>query len=110
MLINAFLVFYNSLARFITYGLLVFGSAAKTKVWRKFKRLEEDFREIFFSKLKMKVSVRSSRAIVYSLFELYVMEGLKEGFKQVKLESPLCFQNAIDLCQYDTRKKEVYYP
>ena len=34
------------------------------------------------------------------------MEVCREIFKQLKYESPLCFQDKIDLCQYNTRRKE----
>ena len=34
------------------------------------------------------------------------MKVCREIFKQLKSEPPLCFQDGIDLCQYNTRRKE----
>ena len=105
--IKCLLNFYNAFAKsVITYGLLVYGSAAKTNLKKIENAQRRILRAIFFKNKYESVGPIFEKNSVLTVFELYAMEVFREVFKQIKLESPLCFRDGIGLCQYDTRRKE----
>ena len=59
-----------------------------------------------FCKNKYESIEQLFKNIILTVFELYFMEVCRDIFKQLKSESPLCFQDGLGLCQYDTRSKE----
>ena len=112
----AFLTFITRLqkSRPLHMNCLSMASAAKTNLKKIENAQRRILRAIFFQKINMKSVGTNLRKeiVVLTVFELYTMEVFREVFKQIKLESPLCFRDGIGLCQYDTRRKrkKVYYP
>ena len=104
--VKCLLNFYSSFAEsIITYGLLVYGSAAKTNL-KKLSAKRRILRAIFCRNKYESIEQLFEKTNILTVFELYNMEVCREIFKQLKSESPLCFQDGIDLCQYNTRRKE----
>ena len=91
--VQCLLNFYSSLSQsVITYGLLVYGSAAKTKL-RKIESAERSkLRAIFLKDKYDSVGLIFEKNDILTVFELYGMEVFREFFKQLKSESPLCFK------------------
>ena len=83
-------MFFNSFAKsVICYGLLVYGSAARTNL-QKFERAQERIlRAIFFkNKIDSMVNVLADHKIL-NVFELFIVEVFQELFKQSRKESSL---------------------
>ena len=105
--VKCLLNFYSSFAKsIITYGLLVYGSAAKTNLKKIESAQRRILRAIFCKNKYESIEQLFEKNNILTVFELYVMEVCRELFKQLKSESPLCFQDGIDFCQYNTRRKE----
>ena len=84
------LMFYNSFAKsIICYGLIVYGSAAKTNLKKIENAQRRILRAIFFKK-----KFDSLRDIlldnkIFTVYELYTLEIVKELFKQLRNVSPV---------------------
>ena len=84
------LMFYNSFAKsVICYGLLVYGSAAKTNLQKIECAQRRILRAIFFKKkFDSMVNVLADNKIL-NVFELFMVEVIQELFKQIRKESSL---------------------
>ena len=86
---NCLLLFYNSFAKsIIMYGILVYGSAAKTNLVKIEKAQRRILRAIFFMQRTDSLSEIFTKEGVLTVFELFLVELIKELFKQIRLESP----------------------
>ena len=83
-------VFYNSFAKsVICYGLLVYGSAAKTNLQKIECAQRRILRPFFFKKkFDSMVNVLADNKIL-NVFELFMVEVIQELFKQIRKESSL---------------------
>ena len=83
-------MFYNSFAKSVTcYGLLVYGSAAKTNLQKIECAQRRILRAIFFKKkFDSMVNLLADNKIL-NLFELLMVEVIQELFKQIRKESYL---------------------
>ena len=84
------LMFYNSFAKsVITYGLLVYGNTSKHN-FKKIDRVQRKIiRAIFFRKKYESLGLTLFDNKIHTVYELYVIELVKELFKQIRSESPL---------------------
>ena len=83
------LMFYNSFARsIISYGILVYGSAAKTNLKKIENAQRRIIRAIFFKKRSESISNLLLENKILTVFELYIEELVKELFKQLRNETP----------------------
>ena len=104
--VKCLLNLYSSFAKsIITYGLLVNGSAAKTNLNKIESALRKFLRAIFCKNKYESIEQRFEKSNILTVFDLHVMEVCREIFKQLKSESPICFQDGLRLCQYNTRSK-----
>ena len=86
------LLFYNAYARSLnTYGLLVYGSAAKTNLEALENAQRRIIRAIFFKQKQHSLKDMIDAYHIHTVFDLYVLEVFKEVFKQIRIESPLHF-------------------
>ena len=105
--VKCLLNFYSSFAKsVITYGLLVYGSAAKTNLEKIENAQRRILRAIFYKNKYESLGQIFEKNCILTVFELYVMELFREVFKQLKSESPLFSLDRIDVCHYNTRRKE----
>ena len=90
--IKCLLMFYNSFAKtVICYGLLIYGAAAKSNLRKIEMAQRRILRAIFFKrKYDSLVNVLQKNNIL-SVFELYLVELIKELFKQFQNKSPTSF-------------------
>ena len=100
------LMFYNSFAKSrICYGLLIYGSAAKTNLSKIEKAQRRILRAIFFKKKfdSLHDLLRTNK--ILTVFELFVLENIKELFRQLRSEAPESFivLDANDVGTYTTR-------
>ena len=100
------LMFYNSFAKSkICYGLLIYGSAAKTNLLKIEKAQRRILRAIFFKKIfdSLRDLFRTNK--ILTVFELFILENIKELFRQLRLEAPKSFivLDANDVRTYTTR-------
>ena len=85
-------MFYNSFARsIISYGILVYGSAAKTNLKKIENAQRRIIRAIFFKKRSESISNLLLENKVLTVFELYMEELVKALFKQLRNETPQKF-------------------
>ena len=70
------------------YGILVFGSAAKTNLVKIEKAQRRVLRAIVFMHRIDSQSEILTKEGVLTVFELFLVELIKELFKQIRLESP----------------------
>ena len=90
--IKCLLLFYNAYARsLISYGLLVYGSAAKTNLEMLESAQRRIIRAIFFKQKRHSLKDIIDAYHIHTVFDLYILEVFKEVFKQIRVESPLCF-------------------
>ena len=83
------LLFYNSFAKsIISYGILVYGSAAKTNLEKIELVQRRIIRAIFFRKKFDSVKEIMIENGIQTVFELYVAELFKELFRQLRYEAP----------------------
>ena len=68
------------------YGILVYGSAAKTNLVKIEKAQRRILRAIFFMQRKDSLSEIFTKKGVLTVFELFLVELTKELFKQIRLE------------------------
>ena len=99
-------MFYNSFAKSkICYGLLIYGSAAKTNLLKIEKAQRRILRAIFFKKKfdSLRDLFRTNK--ILTVFELFILENIKELFRQLRLEAPKSFivLDANDVRKYTTR-------
>ena len=86
---SCLLLFYNSFAKsIIMYGILVYGSAAKTNLEKIEKAQRRILRAIFFMHRTDSLNEIITKEGVLTVFELFLVELIKELFKQIRLESP----------------------
>ena len=77
------------------------------RIWKKIESTQRRILRAIFCKNKYEsIEQVFEKNNILTAFELYVMEVCREIFKQLKSESPLCIQDGIDLCHYNTRRKE----
>ena len=83
-------MFYNFFAKsIICYGLLVYGSAAKTNLRKIECAQRRTLRAIFFSKkIDSMVNILADHKIL-KVFEIFMVELIQELFKQIRKESSL---------------------
>ena len=83
------LMFYKSFARSIisSYGISVYGSAAKTNLKKIENAQPRIIRAIFFKKRFESIANLLSENKVLTVFELYMEELVKELFKQLRNET-----------------------
>ena len=87
------LLFYNAYARsLISYGLLFYGSAAKTNLEMLENAQRRIIRAIFFKQKQHSLKDIIDAYHIHTVFDLYVLEVFKEVFKQIGIESPLHFR------------------
>ena len=102
--IKCLLTFYESYAKsVITYGLLVYGSACKSKIEEIEMAQRRIIRAIFFRKKYDSIKDIFERKQILTVFELYVNEIFREVFYQLRSESPVIFLNKGFVNKYDTR-------
>ena len=70
------------------YGILVYGSAAKTKLVKIEKAQRRILRAFFFMHRTDSLSEILTKEGVLIVFELFLVDLIKELFKQIRLESP----------------------
>ena len=88
---SCLLLFYTSFAEsIIMYGILVYGSAAKTTLVKYEKVQRRILRTVVFMHKTDSLSEIFKKRYSYS-FELFLVELIKEMFKQLKLKSPSQF-------------------
>ena len=84
------LMFYDSFAKsVITYGLLVYGNTSKQNLEKIDRVQRKIIRAIFFRKKYESLGLTLIDNKIYTVYELYVIELVKELFKQIRSESPL---------------------
>ena len=89
---NCLLMFYNSFAKsVITYGLLVYGNTSKKNLKTTDRVKRKIIRAIFFRKKYEYLGLTLIDNKIHTVYELYVIELVKELFKQIRSESPLQF-------------------
>ena len=82
------LMFYNSFAKSVlTYGLLLYGTAFKTNLSKIETVQRRILRAIFFKKMILCKNVFAGNKIL-TVFELFMVEILRELFRQLRSESP----------------------
>ena len=85
---KSLLMFYKSSAKSIMfYGLLVYGSAAKTNM-QKIESIQSRFIREFFFWTRLKTLVVADHRIP-NVFELFIKEIIQETFKENRNDSPL---------------------
>ena len=83
------LMFYNSFARsVISYGILVYGSAAKTNLKKIENAQRRIIRAIFFKKFESIANILLENKVL-TVYELYMEELVKELFKELRHETPV---------------------
>ena len=83
------ILFYNSFAKsIINYGILVYGSAAKTNLAKIEIVQRRIMRAIFFKKKFESMKEIMIENGIQTVFELYVAELIKELFRQLRFEAP----------------------
>ena len=83
------LMFYNSFAKsVICYGLLIYGTSAKSNLRKIEMAQRRILRGIFFKKKYDSISNILRRNGVLTVFELYIVEVMKELFRQLQSKSP----------------------
>ena len=98
------LMFYNSFAKSrICYGLLIYGSAAKANLSKIEKTQRRILRAIFFKKKFDSLHDLLRRNEILTVFELFVLENIKEFFRQLRTEAPKSFIVLDDVGTYTTR-------
>ena len=100
------LMFYNSFAKFrICYGLLLYGSAAKTNLSKIEKAQRIILRAIFLKKKFDSLHHRFRTNYILKVFELCIFENIKELFRQLRSEAPksVIRLDANDVGTYTTR-------
>ena len=101
------LMFYKCFAKsVICYGLSVYGISAKTNLKKKSKLSEKNFESIFFRKKLDSLADILVENKIFTVSELYIIEMIKEFFKQLRCGVPL---QSIDVLknnrsQYPTRR------
>ena len=84
------LMFYNSFARsIISYGILVYGTAAKTSLKKIEKTQRRNIRAIFYKKRFESITNILLENKVFTVYALYMEESVKELFKELRHETPL---------------------
>ena len=84
------LMFNNSLAQsVITYGLLVYGNTIKQNLEKIDKVQRKIDQAIFFRKKYESLGLTLFDNKIHTVYELYVIEIVKELFKQIRSESAL---------------------
>ena len=103
------LSFYNAYARsLISYGLLVYGSAAKTNLEMLENAQIKIIRAIFFKQKQHSLKDIIDDYHIHTVFDLYVLEVLKEVFKQNRIETPLhLLQIEKEQTRLKTRLSEI---
>ena len=100
------LMFYNSFAKCrVCYGLQIYGFAAKTNLSKIEKAQRRVLRAIFFKKKVDSLHDLLKTNEILTVFELFVLENIKELFKQLRSEAPklLIGLDANDVGTYTTR-------
>ena len=83
------LFFYNSFAKsIIMYGILVYGSAAKTNLIKIEKAQRRNLNAIFFMQRTDSLREIFAKEDFLTVFEMFLVELIKELFKQIRLKSP----------------------
>ena len=83
-------MFHNSFAQsIITYGFLVYGTAAKNNLMKIEIAQRRNIRAKFFREKNETLSDILEVNNLYTVFELYIVEVLKKLFKELRGESPL---------------------
>ena len=109
------LMFYNSYAKSVTtYGLLLYGTAAKSNLSKIETVQRRILRAIYFKrKFDSLENVLADNKIL-TVFELFMVEILKELFRQLKSESPRILlqinQNSDPKFQTRWNKRNLYTP
>ena len=89
----------------IRYGLLVYGSAAKTNLKKIEKAQRRILRAVFFKKKDDSHKKTIEKHKILTVFELYVLEVFNEVVQNLKHESPLDLLLKVDNpCTYATRR------
>ena len=84
------LMYYNSFAKsVITYGLLVYRNTSKQNLEKIDRVQRKIIRAIFFKKKYESLGLTLFDNKIHTVYELYVIELVKELFKQIRSESPL---------------------
>ena len=100
-------MFYNSFAKsIISYGILTYGSAAKSNLYKSEKAQRRILRAIFFRNKYNSVGFNFERNKISTVFEIYLMELFAEVFKQLRTESPLSSLNKAGNHSYYTRRNK----
>ena len=82
------LMFYNSFAKSrICYGLLIYGSAAKTNL-SKIEKAQRRILRAKFSKKKFDSLHDLRTKEILTVFELLVLENIKDLFRQLRSKAP----------------------
>ena len=100
------LMFYNSLAKSrICYGLLIYGSAAKTNLSQIEKAQGRTLRAICLKKKFDFLHDLLRTNEILTVFQLFVLENINELFWQLRSEAPRSFivLDANDVGTYATR-------
>ena len=96
------LMFYNSFAKsVICYGLLIYGTSAKSNLRKIEMAQRRILRGIFFKKKYDSISNILRRNGVLTVFELYIVEVMKELFRQLQSKSPNLLLSNIEATTND---------
>ena len=109
------LMFYNSFAKsVITYGLLIYGSAAKTNLAKIDSAQRRILRAIFFKKKYDSMQEILSKNKINTIYELFIKEIVHEVFRELRKDSPLQLLNLEErlIFQRETRwnSKGLFQP
>ena len=105
--IKCLLLFYNSFAKsIIFYGILTYGSAAKSNLYKIEKAQRRILRAIFFRNKYDSVGFIFERNKISTVFEIYLMELFADVFKQLRTESLLSSLNKAGNHSYYTRRNK----
>ena len=109
------LMFYNSYAKsVITYGLLLYGTAAKSNLSKIETVQRRILRAIYFKRKSDSLENVLADNKILTVFELFMVEILKELFRQLKSESPRILlqinQNSDPKFQTRWNKRNLYTP
>ena len=103
------MMFYNSFAKsVICYGLLIYGTGAKNNLKKIEMAQRRILRAIFFKKKYDSLENILGQNKIFTVFELYLVELVKELFRQLQSQSPTNFlpeMNSIAVKKHVTRSK-----
>ena len=90
--LKCLLLFYNVYARsLISYGLLVYGSAAKTNLKMLENAQRRSIQVTFVVQKQHSLKDNLDAYHIHTVFDFYVLEVFKAVFKEIRKEAPLLF-------------------